>query len=48
VIGLRHPLEHFRDKAICKLRNANVKVDVLGEDLKDGVGLMVNRNSRRI
>ena len=47
VVGLRHPLEHFRDKAIYELRNANMKVDILGEDLKDGAGLMVCLKPRK-
>lgn len=39
VVGLRHPLQHFRGKAIKELRNANTKVDILGEDLRNGAGL---------
>eukprot|EP00250_Pteridium_aquilinum_P010101 c19156_g1_i1 orf=324-2096(-) len=34
VMGLRHPLQHFRGRAIKELRSANIIVDVLGEDLK--------------
>ena len=47
VVGLRHPLDHFRDKAIYELRNANMKVDILGEDLKDGEGLMVRLKPKK-
>nr|XP_018683346.1 PREDICTED: riboflavin biosynthesis protein PYRR, chloroplastic isoform X2 [Musa acuminata subsp. malaccensis] len=34
VIGLRHPLQHLRGKAIQSLRSESVQVDVLGEDLQ--------------
>lgn len=34
VVGLRHPLQHFRGKAINALRSANTRVDVLGEQLR--------------
>lgn len=33
VVGLRHPLQHFRGTAIKELRSGNIAVDVLGEDL---------------
>lgn len=36
VVGLRHPLQHFRGKAIKELRSANIRVDVLGENLQLG------------
>ncbi|XP_059076763.1 riboflavin biosynthesis protein PYRR, chloroplastic isoform X2 [Cryptomeria japonica] len=35
VVGLRHPLKHFRGKAIKALRDARIEVDVLGEDLQN-------------
>ncbi|XP_042033912.1 riboflavin biosynthesis protein PYRR, chloroplastic-like [Salvia splendens] len=34
VIGIRHPLQHLRGKAIRALRSEGVLVDVLGEDLQ--------------
>ncbi|URE11661.1 RibD C-terminal domain [Musa troglodytarum] len=34
IIGLRHPLQHLRGKAIQSLRSESVQVDVLGEDLQ--------------
>lgn len=34
VVGLRHPLEHLRGKAIHTLRGEGVQVDVLGEELQ--------------
>lgn len=33
-MGLRHPLEHLRGKAIRALRGEGVQVDVLGEELQ--------------
>ncbi|KAI5068159.1 hypothetical protein GOP47_0016504 [Adiantum capillus-veneris] len=33
VVGIPHPLQHFRGKAIKELRKANIVVDVLGENL---------------
>lgn len=33
-MGLRHPLEHLRGKAIRTLRGEGVQVDVLGEELQ--------------
>ncbi|MCO5600075.1 hypothetical protein L7F22_054183 [Adiantum nelumboides] len=39
VIGLRHPLQHFRNKAIKDLTNANIKVDILGESLTQGTSI---------
>eukprot|EP00249_Psilotum_nudum_P007571 c20661_g1_i3 orf=333-2045(+) len=35
VVGLRHPLKHFRGKSIKALRRAGIKVDVVGENLRD-------------
>ncbi|KAH9312839.1 hypothetical protein KI387_027874, partial [Taxus chinensis] len=35
VIGLRHPLKHFRGKAIKALRDTIIEVNVLGEDLQN-------------
>nr|ATG70684.1 photosensitive 1 [Callitropsis nootkatensis] len=35
VVGLRHPLKHFRGKAIKALRDARIEVNVLGEDLQN-------------
>ncbi|XP_008775896.2 riboflavin biosynthesis protein PYRR, chloroplastic [Phoenix dactylifera] len=37
VVGLRHPLEHLRGKAIKSLRSEGVQVDVVGEDLNGKV-----------
>ncbi|CAI9274974.1 unnamed protein product [Lactuca saligna] len=34
VIGIRHPLQHLRGKAIQALRSEGLQVDVLGEDLR--------------
>ncbi|KAK4433051.1 Riboflavin biosynthesis protein PYRR, chloroplastic [Sesamum alatum] len=34
VIGIRHPLQHLRGKAVRALRNEGLLVDVLGEDLQ--------------
>ncbi|WOL12813.1 riboflavin biosynthesis protein PYRR, chloroplastic isoform X1 [Canna indica] len=34
VMGLRHPLQHLRGKAIQSLRSEGVQVDILGEDLQ--------------
>ncbi|KAJ3675686.1 hypothetical protein LUZ60_004728 [Juncus effusus] len=34
VVGLRHPLQHLRGKAIQALRSEGVQVHVVGEDLK--------------
>ncbi|KAJ4961111.1 hypothetical protein NE237_021021 [Protea cynaroides] len=34
VVGIRHPLQHLRGKAIRALRSEGVQVDVLGEDLQ--------------
>ncbi|MFS8030496.1 putative riboflavin biosynthesis protein RibD [Helianthus anomalus] len=34
VIGMRHPLQHLRGKAIHTLRNEGLQVDVLGEDIR--------------
>ncbi|KAI5072586.1 hypothetical protein GOP47_0012692 [Adiantum capillus-veneris] len=39
VIGLRHPLQHFRNKAIKDLTNANIEVDILGENLTQGTSI---------
>ncbi|KAJ0431868.1 putative riboflavin biosynthesis protein RibD [Helianthus annuus] len=36
VIGMRHPLQHLRGKAIHTLRNEGLQVDVLGEDIRSG------------
>lgn len=33
VVGIRHPLQHFRGRAIRELRRTNIVVDVLGENL---------------
>ncbi|CAI8613276.1 unnamed protein product [Vicia faba] len=33
VIGMRHPLQHFRGKAVRALRSQGLQVDLLGEDL---------------
>ncbi|KAJ6814239.1 riboflavin biosynthesis protein PYRR, chloroplastic isoform X1 [Iris pallida] len=37
VVGIRHPLRHFRGKAIHALRRHGVQVDVVGEDLQSKV-----------
>ncbi|KAG6470536.1 riboflavin biosynthesis protein PYRR, chloroplastic-like [Zingiber officinale] len=37
VVGLRHPFQHLRGKAIQSLRNEGVQVDVLGEDLQSKI-----------
>ncbi|KAK3157954.1 hypothetical protein QOZ80_2AG0130780 [Eleusine coracana subsp. coracana] len=34
VVGLRHPLNHLRGKAIQALRSEGIQVDVVGEDLQ--------------
>ena len=34
VVGLRHPLPHFKGKAIKELRKANIRVDVFGENMQ--------------
>ncbi|KAI7739062.1 hypothetical protein M8C21_005221 [Ambrosia artemisiifolia] len=34
VIGIRHPLQHLRGKAIQTLRTEGLQVDVLGEDIR--------------
>ncbi|KAI3694255.1 hypothetical protein L1987_77218 [Smallanthus sonchifolius] len=34
VIGIRHPLQHLRGKAIQTLRSEGLQVDVLGEDIR--------------
>lgn len=34
VVGLRHPLKHFRGKAIKALRDTGIEVNVLGENLQ--------------
>ena len=39
VIGMRHPLPHFRGKAIVALRRAGARVDVGGEDFGDAGAL---------
>lgn len=36
-MGIRHPLRHFRGKAIHALRSHGVQVDVVGEDLQSKV-----------
>ncbi|KAF5753940.1 putative riboflavin biosynthesis protein RibD [Helianthus annuus] len=36
VIGMRHPLQHLRGKAIHTLKNEGLQVDVLGEDIRSG------------
>lgn len=38
MVGMRHPLSHFRGKAIDALRRTGVRVDVGGEELKGGEG----------
>ncbi|KAK9138624.1 hypothetical protein Sjap_009218 [Stephania japonica] len=37
VVGIRHPLQHLRGKAIQALRSEGLQVDVLGENLKSKV-----------
>ncbi|KAK4791033.1 hypothetical protein SAY86_031446 [Trapa natans] len=37
VVGMRHPLQHLRGKAVRALRSQGVHVDVLGEDLHSKV-----------
>ncbi|KAL4186571.1 hypothetical protein AMTRI_Chr09g34580 [Amborella trichopoda] len=37
VVGLRHPLRHFRGKAIHSLRSEGLLVDVLGEDMRSKI-----------
>ncbi|KAK0591791.1 hypothetical protein LWI29_008121 [Acer saccharum] len=37
VVGIRHPLQHLRGKAVCALRSQGLQVDVLGEDLQSKV-----------
>lgn len=37
VVGIRHPLQHLRGKAINSLRNEGVQVDVLGEELQSKI-----------
>lgn len=37
VVGIRHPLQHLRGKAIQALRSKGVQVDVLGEDLRSKI-----------
>ncbi|XP_010268305.1 PREDICTED: riboflavin biosynthesis protein PYRR, chloroplastic isoform X3 [Nelumbo nucifera] len=34
VVGIKHPLQHFRGRAVRSLRSERVQVDVLGEDLQ--------------
>jgi len=40
VIGMRHPLPHFRGKAIEALRAAGVVVEILEEEDQDGAGVV--------
>lgn len=37
VVGIRHPLQHLRGKAIRALRSEGLQVDVLGEDIQSKI-----------
>lgn len=41
-MGIRHPLQHLRGKAVRALRSQGVQVDVLGEDLQSKVIEVIN------